>query len=133
MRPRYVRGHLKMTRKEPKNHMKKVLKHILSVLKYTLLAGFLFPIINLNNLVETWLNPYYWLECLIAITVVYAIMVYCTKINPRTFYPAVGKPCRRKSAPCGAGRLLSLAGALASRRHRNKGQMLPSWLRLSSQ
>ena len=85
-----MRGHLKMTRKEPKNHMKKVSKHILSVLKYTLLAGFLFPIINLNNLVETWLNPYHWLECLIAITVVYAIMVYCTEINPRTFYPAVG-------------------------------------------
>ncbi len=70
--------------------MKKVIKHILNILKYTLLAGFLFPVLNLDNLVETWLNPYHWLECLIAITVVYAIMVYCTEINPRTFYPAVG-------------------------------------------
>ncbi len=78
-----------MIGKEPCSHVNKVIKHILNILKYTILAGFLFPILNLDNLVETWLNPYHWLECLIAITVVYAILVYCTEINPRTFYPCV--------------------------------------------
>lgn len=69
--------------------MRKLLRHLWSVLKYTLLAGFLLPILNFENLVETWLNPYYWFFCLVGITISYAVHVYCTEINPRTFCPCV--------------------------------------------
>lgn len=66
--------------------MGKIFKHLALILLYTLLAGLLFPIYDMANILETYKSAVHWIICFSAAFIVYNILLYFNEINPRVFY-----------------------------------------------
>lgn len=65
---------------------KKVLKHFVTIVLYAIAVGLAAPVLNLENIWAAYKSPIHWIGAFVAAAVVYGIVYYFQKINPRKTY-----------------------------------------------
>ncbi|MBO5789897.1 MAG: hypothetical protein J6R40_01950, partial [Clostridia bacterium] len=70
--------------------IKKVIKYCASFIGYSLVLGFGAPFMGVGeDVIETYKRPEHWIMSFIVTFVVYNILLYFEKLNPRTMYYCV--------------------------------------------
>lgn len=71
--------------------MKRILMHFLYIVAFGALIGLLAPFFDNGTIPDDYLKIENWVLAYISVITVYPIIMYFTKINPRTFYYCIDK------------------------------------------